>query len=269
MKTRQKLAGTPRGPSAWIVRQTPDGAPVRIFRRAPISAEIAAVIARAYRVNRRVFGRDLPFFNFVLCDDDAVWKTESREYYTPWARAVALRDGTVVLRTPKKGGAFRAELEELAKHEINHAFWCLLHKNSRERWCPFWLAEGLACHIAGRQYQPPAGAIAGRLKQAADGMRLFPYRYRSDFLGSREDLVAYYALWSAFTGALLETYGSAVSAVILRHAKQPGYESFISLCRQKFGRPLDALARDFIRTRAEGLPPTENPGAPKTKKDKP
>ena len=268
MKIQDQREVQRHGPTPWIVRDAPGGLPVRIRRQAPVSAEIADTVARAYQVNRRVFGRDLPFFDFVICDDDLSWKKESREYYAPWARAVALRDGTVVIKTPKNGGGFRAEFEELAKHEINHVFWCFLHAGRRERWCPFWLAEGLACHIAGRQYSPPAGALAGYRNKVASVIRLFPYRYRSGFLRSREDLIVYYALWSSFTGALLEAHGAAVVEVILRHAKQPGCASFSSLCQKMFGQPLGSLIREFVRTRVDALGRRARPRTKKIKKEK-
>lgn len=228
----------------------PGGVPVRIWRKLPVSAEIAGIVAGAYRLNRQLFGRDIPEFDFIICDDDLFWKQASREYYVPWAKAVVLRNGTVVIRFPSGGGAkAKAEFMALARHEINHAFWRFLHLSRRERWCPFWLAEGLACHLAGHRYCPPAGTLA-RLVRDNNIRRLLPYRYRAGFLRGREDLTAYYAFWSSFTGALIKAHGAAVMRVVLCHAAHPGRGAFMAACKRLLGQPLDVLAREFIRTQA-------------------
>ncbi len=232
-----------------ILRNLPGGVPVKIWRNRPVSDEIAGMVARAYRLNRRLFGSDAPAFDFIICDDDFFWKKESREYFVPWAKAVVLRNGTVVIRFPSGGVSAKAEFSQLARHEINHVFWRFLHMSRRERWCPFWLAEGLACHIAGSRYRPPAGALA-RLVRGNSVMRLLPYRYRAGFLRSREDLTVYYAFWSSFTGALISAHGAAVVRLILCHAARPGQASFMALCKRLLGQPLEVLLREFIRTQA-------------------
>ena len=120
-----------------------------IYRNKPILNSLVNVFTKAYKINKRFFGKDVKSFRIFVCDNESDFKKQMKYYYKKRTTASVMRNNDLITRSPEfigKVGRWDKKLfPKIMVHEINHVFW-----NSFYRTCkPCWLLEGLACYVAG------------------------------------------------------------------------------------------------------------------------
>lgn len=160
---------------------------------------------KALLFNKRIFRKNPEKFRIIICETEKDFRKMSRCHYQKWASAVVLNDSTLVMRNPRfilsKGKWKRKDIPNIVRHEMCHVFWINFYKT----WSPYWLAEGLPCHVGGN-YISTKIKLRSSLKNHAIGPEILDYRYlKRNFSKGAQPR---YMLWANFTRYLTKKYST-------------------------------------------------------------
>lgn len=163
----------------------------------PLSSQERRAILSALAINESFFGYPLPHLLLVVCHSNAEWKRATKYYHFEFARGVVLRDGTVVVKSPKLAQRSITQWKKIVAHEINHTYWAELSPRGRDLWSPIWLLEGLACLVAKNDVVMSVREMRKAVRSLPVDS-LLPYRYRASLFPDHQAVRIYYSLWCHF-----------------------------------------------------------------------
>lgn len=220
-------------------------APPQIRTSRPLSSQERRAILSALAINESFFGYPLPHLLLVVCHSKAEWKRATKYYHFEFARGVVLRDGTVIVKSPKLAQRSITQWKKVVAHEINHTYWAELSPRGRDLWSPIWLLEGLACLVAKNDVVMGAPEMRRAVGQLPANS-LLPYRYRASLFPDYQTVKAYYSLWYHFLVWLTRKEPEGLQRLLRRRRSLYSKAPFDAEFKRIWGEAPHKLLRTYL-----------------------
>jgi len=183
-----------------------------IFSSKPIKNSLINSIKKAYKINLKYFYKKPDKFSVYVCDSEKDYKKYTKNYYLKWSTAITMRNEAIVIRSKefveKIGKWKKRDIQNIIIHEMCHLFWWSILKT----WQPYWLAEGLACHI-GKSFTVSKDKLKETIKKYNVDYKILDFRYLKRKMTGH---FPRYPVWQAFTDYLVKGYSEDLIKKLLK-----------------------------------------------------
>lgn len=221
-----------------------------IFSSKPVKNNLINSIKKAYKINLQYFSKKPDKFSVYVCDSEKEYKKYTKNYYLKWSTAITMRNDAIVIRSKefveKIGKWKKRDIKNIIIHEMCHLFW----RNILKTWQPYWLAEGLACHI-GKSFTVSKNKLEETIKKYNVDYKILDFRYIKRKMTGH---FPRYPVWQAFTDFLVKEFSEdSVKKLLKSFSREGTKENYMKNFHKIFRKSERIIFNKFINKTCENI----------------